>query len=350
MPHRYDIAILGCTPAGYAAAGHLARRGRDVVVVGAPHAAVESPLADWVPGDFFRMSHLPGGMVRRTGAAAFKRVCYHDAGLQRREERRSRTVMGYVAPPGAVGEALQDSARDAGATLLRLRQSPALRLGDERVRIEGANPIEARLLMVVHGRLGDILSDLALPPQSAPPSPLIATGLDVPLEGDDGGLDGALHVVEAAERSEMGLLFVTDGTLHVRIVSSSAAAGNRAAELSSLVAELQAAEILPARLPLGSARGGAWHPPASAALDMETHVAKRCLLAGTAGGFAGSITGQTLWPSVRSALLAADVADDALEVDDPQDALETFRDLWRRELGDYLRPPSTALQMLLPLL
>jgi hypothetical protein len=28
----------------------------------------------------------------------------------------------------------------------------------------------------------------------------------------------------------------------------------------------------------------------------------------------------------------------------------TFRDVWRNELAEYLRPPNTSLQMLLPLL
>jgi uncharacterized protein YfiM (DUF2279 family) len=157
-------------------------------------------------------------------------------------------------------------------------------------------------------------------------------------------------VVEAREQSEMGLLFVIGKTLHVRIISSSAAAGNRAAELSNLVGDLQTAGILPDKLALGAARGAVWHPPASAALDVETHIAKRCILAGTAGGFAGAITGQTLWPSVRSALLSAEVAAEALSSEDPQKPLENFRNQWQTALGDYLRPPSTSLQMLLPLL
>ena len=66
------------------------------------------------------------------------------------------------------------------------------------------------------------------------------------------------------------------------------------------------AGILPASLSLDKARGAVWYPPAGEALDMETHVAKRCILIGTAGGFADTITGQTLWPSIRSAMIGAE--------------------------------------------
>lgn len=349
MAQTFDIAVLGETPAGCAAARYLAARGRSVALVRAPHAEVESPLADWVPGNFFRMADLPSALRQRVGGAAFKRVEYHDAELSRQEQRTSRSVLGYFLPAGGLTEATRDAARKAGAKCRSSRTAPTLRLDDSGVRIIGTTQTQARLLLLAHGRPSDVVSDLSLPIQTTPSVPLIVTGLDVPLDGDDGGLDGALHVVESRERSQMGLFFVVDDTLHMRIVSNSAAAGNPAAELSTLVADLQGAEILPRRVALGKAKGGVWYPPA-AALDLETHVVKRCLLVGTAGGFVDAVGGQTLWPSVRSALLAARVADDALDTDDPQAALEDFRKVWRKELGDYLRPPSTSLQMLLPLL
>jgi len=117
-----------------------------------------------------------------------------------------------------------------------------------------------------------------------------------------------------------------------------------------MVTNLQRAGILPGSLQIGRARGAIWRPPGGVAAEAETHVAKRCLLAGTAGGFADSITGQTLFPSVRSALIAAEIAMAALRSADPQTALGQYKIAWREKLGDYLRPPGTSLQMLFPLL
>ena len=107
---------------------------------------------------------------------------------------------------------------------------------------------------------------------------------------------------------------------------------------------------MPKDLALGKAKGAVWHPPAGAALEMETHVTKRCLLSGTAGGFVGSITGQSVAPGIWSSLLAADLAAGALKADNTQDELANFSSSWRVALADYLRPPSTSLKMLLPLL
>ena len=107
---------------------------------------------------------------------------------------------------------------------------------------------------------------------------------------------------------------------------------------------------MPADLSLRGARAAVWRPPSGEALDLETHAAKRCLLLGTAGGFADSVTGQTLYPSVRSAAVAAKAAAAALTAGDPQDALMRYKNDWRKLLADSLRSPSTSVDMLMPLL
>jgi hypothetical protein len=207
------------------------------------------------------------------------------------------------------------------------------------------------LLVVVQSQPQEILAELALPTRGVPQPPLVVAALDVPVDAQRAQeADGGMHVIELPERSELGIFFVWNQTLHVRIISKSIASGTRAAELSSMINRLQVADILPLGIQLSRAQGAIWHPPAGIGLEMETHTAKRCILAGTAGGFAGAISGQTLRPCVHSALLAADAAAEALKSDDVQDHLMRFKTAWRRELGEYMRPPSTSLHMLLPLL
>jgi hypothetical protein len=62
------------------------------------------------------------------------------------------------------------------------------------------------------------------------------------------------------------------------------------------------------------------------------------------------VTGQTLFPSVRSAAIAAAAASAAIDAKDPQDALMSYKNEWRKLLADSLRPPSTSVDMLMPLL
>jgi len=352
MAKMYDIAILGATAAGYAAACRLAGQGASVIVLDAPGQAVESPLCDWVGRAFFKQKHLPKSLASKAGAVAFKHTCYHNADLSLVAPHRGRSVAGHFVQMPKLLKALRAAAKAAGATVRASKSFPAIDLQEQQVSLFGTTRIQAQILLVAQGQPADIISELALPMRTVPHGALMVAALDVPLASaaEAKQVGDALNVVGLPERTELGMYFVVGRTLHVRVVSSSPAAGTRAAELSTLLANLQAAELVPAKLALGRAGGAVWHPPAGVALELETHVAKRCLLLGTAGGFCEAVTGQTLAASVRSALLGADAARAALATDDCQEALMRFKNVWRRSLADFIRPPNTSLQMLLPLL
>jgi len=348
----HDIVILGATPAGLAAAHRLAEAGRDVAVVDAPAQSVDSPLARWVPGTFFRQAHLPKRLIKASGARPFQRVCYHDPTLERSAEHSARSRAGYVLAGGRLTSALRAAAKQVGVRLRSSKTAPAIRLDEERAAVLGTRPVEGRVLLLAQDEPGRALNDLSLSTRTVPRPPLRVAGLDIPLAraADAAPLAGALHLVGMRERSELGLCFAVAATVHLRVISTSPAAGTLADELSALLTALQQAELLPARLPLGRARGAVWTPPAGVALELDSHVAKRCLLIGTAGGFADSITGQVAAPSVRSALLADEIAREGLNAPNTQEVLGRFKTAWRDKLAEALRPPSTSLQMLLPLL
>ncbi len=351
MSQVYDIAILGATPAGYAAAYYLARHGCEVVLIEAPHPANECPLADWVPQGFFQLLGLPKSLARDCGAKSFRNVRYHNVALDKRVEYRSRKTSGLFLQQADLCKAQRAAAAKAGVKMRSTKTPPTIHLQEERVRLAGTTQLTAQLLLIAHSCPNDVLTDLALPVHTVPQSQLVVAALDVPAgDGHSAALQRALHVIELPERSELGIFFPLDNVIHLRVISNSPAAGTRAEELSEMVTNLQAAEILPGNLQLGRARGALWNPPAGVALELETHVAKRCILAGTAGGFADSITGQTIRPSVASALLAAEMALAALKSPDTQETLMEFKTSWREHLADSLRPPSTSLQLLLPLL
>ena len=94
-------------------------------------------------------------------------------------------------------------------------------------------------------------------------------------------------------------------------------------------------------------RTGVW--PAGVALDLDSHVGKRCVLADAAGGFIAAFSNEALYPAMRSGWLAVETIAEALKTDVPQDALLSFSATWRAELADYLRLPNTDLALLMPL-
>jgi flavin-dependent dehydrogenase len=352
MPKLYDVAILGATPGGYAAAARLARGKREVVVIDAPSdASLTCPLHEWAPKNLFDLPDVPKKLAKDAGATPFKKVQYINAQYDDTAEYSSPAVAGYFINPALLLAALKARATAAGVRTTASTTTPAIELKEDHAAVIGSRRTQARALLITQGRPSNILAMLAKYTRHAA-APMTCVGLDVPLgkAADLHDIRGALHVVERPERSEMGLFFVTGSNAHLRIISTSAAAGNRAEELSAMLQGLQKAAILPARLAINKARGALWHPAAGMALDLEAHEAKRCLLAGSAGGFAESVSGHTLLPEVQSSLLAAETIDNALDADNAQGELMTFRQAWRDKLADYLRPPNTSLQMLLPLL
>lgn len=351
MAHVYDIAILGATPAGLAAAHYLASRKRDVVVMDSPKEASECPLADWVIAEFFKIPHLPKGLAKSVSSVPFSTVTYHNSTFDKQAEHHSRKVLGYLVQHEDLRKALSASAAKAGARIRHSTTSPAIRLDEDAVTLIGSVQLNARMLIVAHNRPESVISELSLPVRNVPQSPLMAAALELPAGAKAGkAIADGLHVVQSPQRGEMGLFFKNEDVVHIRIIRTQEAAARHVAELSSMLGAIQKAGLLPPDVDFRKAKGAVWHPPAGVALELETHVAKRCLLTGTAGGFADSITGATLMPTVTSAILAAEVADEALSAGDIQDAMMQYKSHWRSTLADHLRPPNTALNMLMPLL
>ena len=350
MTHSYDIAVLGATAAGYAAAYRLAAAKRTVVVVDAPRESVECPLADWLPAEFFKLEGLPKSLARLMAPTGFLNVVYHSTHLDRQAEHKSKRILGYFVQNAALVKSLAHAAVEEGVKVRTSETSPAIRLEEDGVVLMGTHQVSARMLIIAQNCPEDVISDLALPVRSVPQSPIVAAALDIALPKGATREEPAMHIVQSPQKGELGMFFLFDGMAHLRIIRSATGPQQYVADLSNMVAQLQQAKLLPEGLAIQKARGAVWHPPAGVALELETHVAKRCLLTGTSGGFADSVTGATLMPTVQSALLAAEAAHAALDAADPQDALMGYKSSWRETMAEFLRPPNTSLAMLMPLI
>jgi flavin-dependent dehydrogenase len=82
---------------------------------------------------------------------------------------------------------------------------------------------------------------------------------------------------------------------------------------------------------------------------MDTHVAKRTVLIGDAGGFVGVVGHEGLYPAIWGASIAVDVCAEALGARHPQDVLAEFDSRWRREMVVHLNSPNADLRFLLPM-
>jgi flavin-dependent dehydrogenase len=354
MAKIFDIAILGGTPAALAAGYVLAKDGLSVVLVDAPVLGYESPLTDWAPVSLFALDGMPKSLAKKCGAVPFRSVRYHSVDFTKHAEHRGRTVLGYFLNPLKLCKALAVEARKAGVSIRKANALPNVELQESGVVLSGTCKSRARLLLCIGGSASGAIGHLALPNGGSFRSQLSVAGLDIPLTPAVAKeiTDKSLNLTEMPKRSNLGMYYVNGATLHARVMSETQGDGPGAAELSALMVGLSNSGLLPERLALGKANGAVWCPQAGVAMEMNSHTAKRCLLAGSAGGFAGGVTGQTLYPSVHSALLAARCASTVLEQGDEniQEHLTDFKISWRDALGQYLCPPDASLQMLVPLL
>ncbi len=384
MTRTYDIAVLGATAAGYVAAVTLSKKGHNVVVLDTPSSTLlptESPLSDWLPADVFDTCPILRKVKSSVADGAFRAVSFHSGDLKRQSEYHSRSAVGFFLPPDRLLKSLAASARKAGAGTVKFDRAPELDLREQDVvlrdRAKSPREVCASVLLIAQGSPADAIADLTMPIQSAPAGRLAVCALDIPLPPSlRRKPDKTLHVVAPSEglsRAEsgvarFGMFFQVGGVLHVRIVFTvdSASAHSRqhqadgGGKIVQFVRNLQQAGMLPAssgpaKLNLSKAAAAVWHPPGGSALEMETHLAKRTLLIGTAGGFASAMSAATLAPSIISAMIAADVANRALR--SPQDAshdrlqetLSEYKDQWRDTLADRIRPPGTSIRMMLPM-
>ncbi|MBT3200985.1 MAG: hypothetical protein HN350_13865 [Phycisphaerales bacterium] len=354
MAKVYDIAILGGTPAALAAGYRLAKDGLSVILVDCPCPGQGSPLSDWAPASLFALDGMPKSLAKKCGATAFRSVRYHNVDFTKQAEHRGRVVLGYFVNPQKLCKALAAEARKAGVSIRKTAGLPGVDLQESGIVLSGVCKSRARILMFAGGSAAEAIGHLSLPNGGSLPSQLGVAGLDIPLTATmlKHMTDKSLNLIETPKRSNLGMYFVSGRMLHARIMSESTGKGPGVEELAALIMALGAAGLLPTRLALGKATGAVWRPQAGVAMEMNSHTAKRCLLAGSAGGFAAAVTGQTLYPTVHSAMLAADCAASVLGQDDQntQEHLDKFKDSWRETLGQYLCPPDASLQMLVPLL
>lgn len=352
MAKLTDVAILGATPAGLAAAIALARAKRSVTVIEAPASAAECSLIDWAPKDVFAGAKYLHPVLKAAGAESFSKLTFHNAALDASAHWSGGRLAGYTFAAGKLIDAMTAAAKKLKVRLVKADHWPRLDLREQQVTVAcNRREVEARGLLIAMNRPAEVISELALPVRNVPVSTLSATAMQLIWTPTKAArqFGNRVQILDLPERNDLGMILSAGSAVQLRVVSESTEPTNRAGQLAELLGRLREAGVIPEDVPAEGVKATQWHPPGGVALDLETHVAKRTLLIGTAGGFAGMMTGQTIAPSVRSALLAAEVMHEALDADQPQTVLGTFKQLWRQALAEYLRPPNTSLHLLLPL-
>ncbi len=338
---RYDMVIVGGGPAGCAAALAAQRGGRRALVIERDEQPGDAGCAGWVGPAALQVCGELGADVSGVGRP-FAGVHLHAWDFDQTVKVEDAALAGRVVAPAKLSAALQAAVVAQGGALRRSLTVAALELGEREVTatLSDETQVRAGIVLVADGA-ASATAPLAQLPAARGGEAAAALATFTTADAQD-----SVHVV-------LGGL----GGLHVATISRCATAarallvvprGDRPAEvqLRALLAAAAQAGVVTSP---GEVAVRAVPALAGAALEMETHVGKRCLLVGDAGGYVSAFSSEGLYPALRSGVLAADAVDRALAAAVLQDELAAFSTAWRSDLADYLRMPNTDLSLLLPM-
>jgi flavin-dependent dehydrogenase len=346
---RYDVVIVGTGTSGAVAATLLAREGNRVGLFGRALYPRSDAGVGWVGSKITDLLECVSVKADEVLHHAVDQVRFFDAELNKDAAPELSETVGYIIDRAALNNGLLAAAAEAGADVHHGCPVSDIALREEGVElsVEGRGPVRGRFLLMAVGRDAQQLARLGVPP-ARPAHGLWAAWLDAPdADRRFGEANTVSFVLGLTPQGGFGLTVTGAGQAAVAVNVAGSPQEARA-WLARFCRGLARKGIGPEGLEAGVERA-VLIPPASAALEMDSHVGKHTLIIGEAGGFVSAVSNEGIVPGLWSARIAAEVTQDALRSPCPQDELMKFDSQWRLEMADYLRLPNTDMQFLIPL-
>lgn len=359
----YDVAIIGAGPAGTTAAILLAARGlKPVVIERAKRPGRSEPRPEWLSLAGINLLKTCGADCAAMLGSPFGGMSFHSADLKKTAVSASANPPGYRIDYSRLTELMQRTYTDAGGRIVYSACLKRVEAGEKRVRLElqEGDPIESTFLLLADGAdrtfapagLGQA-QPLVAPPPASTQGRWYAT-LELESAGKareaKGVVDAHMHWLVGLDRRQGCLLWWWEESTAVLSLLATGAGTDVAGLLCSNAARLVEAGLLKHREPIRPDAVRLRPAPMRSALEIESHVEKRLLLVGDAGGFISETSGEGIYAAAWSAQLAVDAMTAALGSTHPQDQLRQFSTMWRSTMAEYLRPPNTDVHFLLPLI
>ncbi|MGB2986276.1 MAG: FAD-dependent monooxygenase, partial [Phycisphaerae bacterium] len=347
----YEVVIVGAGPAGATAAILMAQKGHRVELVDRETFPREVACAGWLNARSVPLLTELGVAVKPLLNRAFHDVTFYRADFSQTAKPRFENAPGYLIDRAQFEHALITTAVDKGVSFVQGCAVTDLRLKESSIlaKLPGGRIMEGRLLLLAAGR-GSPLFDRVGLTGAMGESPIWSVQVDARLTSHAAPPEPRVGVILGLDRAgSFGLCCVSTDRMSIGVNC----VGERGEAVPALVHLCRRAfehEVVPVDLSDQARETEPLWSPASAALDMDSHVGKHTLVIGDAGGFIAAASNEGIYPAMWSAQIATEVADKALHSVHSQDELMTFDSIWRMRMADYLRSPHTDVQFLLPLI
>lgn len=344
-----DVAVVGAGAGGATAALLLAAQGHRVTLIDRLSLPRKSSGIGWLNArtkDLLSEWKMP---VKTILDCPVSEVIFHNADFSKTARPVLGGVAGYLVDQATFKNSLVEAAKRAGAEIrggagvsrIQSRESEVI------LTLEDGEVVSARLLILATGHRGELFEQAGF--SRATGSGLVwSSSVDRPIP--KAARDGVRVIIVLGLDRRGG--FVVFCQSEERISATINWFGEREGTIEAFQGTCRQAfekKIIPVDLCDYITDAEVVRNPVAAALDMDTHVSKHCMLIGDAGGFISAASQEGLYPAMWSAQIAAGVVDEALRSRHSQDMLKTFDTAWRVKMADYLRSPNTDPQFLVPL-
>jgi len=348
----HDVLVVGGGPVGATAAALCASKGLSVGLVDRQERPRESSDRVWLNAEARALFEQCGADRDAIFAQPLQAVTFHTADFSKSMRSLLAPSTAHVIDRAALENALLDAAASAGVSMWTGQCVTALEVLEEHVRLDmdDGSQLEARYLIGADGAGSALARQLGLVTPTDPGCWRAQWDADLTEKRKPKSAQTELDMAIVLGLIEArGFGYVLQQPDHLLIgVAGPATAGEICEHFELFVSDAEEAGLVPPGV--RPTQPVVAPSPAGAAVEMETHVGKRSLLVGSAGGFVSAISDEGIYPGMWSAAIAVDVLVDALGSETGQDVLAEYDTRWRVAMADYLRMPNTDLHFLLPLI
>lgn len=350
---EFDAIVVGAGPAGATIAIMLAKKGMSVGLIDRESFPRRKACTGWVNTDIAKLLDELDVASKQLLSRPIKEVAFHNADLSKTSVPKLKSTPGYLIDRATFDERLVNTAKRAGAQLIENCEITDLDPQESGVNVitSKGKTYQCKLLVLAIGASKKLRAQVGIARSDARETrwtALIEHALDA--KSKDAPTTTSIDIVLGATADNgLGMLARQKDRISLTLNSPGErdAIIARIVELAHIMREKKmVTSDFPAKPTAVECAESSFGP----ALELDSHVGKHTLLIGDAGGFIAAVSQEGIYPSMWSAKIAAEVIGSAWGADISQDALMTFDNKWRLEMGDYLRPPNTDLQLLAPLI
>lgn len=347
----YDVTVIGAGPAGATAAILLAKKDRRVLLVDKETFPRDAICAGWLNVRCVPLLRELGVPVKALLSYLFHDVAFYRPDFSQSTKPTFEDAPGYLIDRTQFDDALVAAAVEQDATVIQGCQAVNVQLKEASVLVglTDGRSIESKLLVLATGRRSPLVERAGIAPSEETP-PVWTAQVAKALSGDARPPHAQVGVILGLDpQGSFGLCCASPAWLSVGVCWYGEPQQTKPV-LLDLCRRAFKHNIVPLDLSSQVEAADMISSPASAALDMDSHVGKHTLVIGDAGGFVSAASNEGIYPAMWSAQIAVEVIDKALQSVHSQDELMTFDSVWRMQMADYLRSPHTDIRFLLPLI